>query len=101
MEPIGARTFPDLFFQQVKRRGDGLALRYKEYGVWHRVAWNEYAVEVGKVAAALLAFGLRRGENVCILGDNRPEWLYCHLGTMTAGGAHCGPYATPAPQQIH
>ncbi|MFZ1058497.1 MAG: AMP-binding protein [Candidatus Rokuibacteriota bacterium] len=100
MEPISARNLPDLFFEQVRRRGDRLALRYKEYGVWHRVSWNEYAAEVRKVAAALLASGLRREENVCILGDNRPEWLYCHLGIMSAGGATCGIYATSAPEQI-
>ena len=100
MEPVSALNLPELFFQQVRRRGDGLALRYKEYGIWHRVSWNEYAAEVRKVAAGLLAFGLRRGENVCILGDNRPEWLYCHLGIMSAGGATCGIYATSAPEQI-
>ena len=72
MEPISARNLPDLFFQQAMRRDDGLALRYKEYGIWHRVSWIEYAAEVRKVAAALLASGLHRGENVCILGDNRP-----------------------------
>ncbi|MBI3027916.1 MAG: AMP-binding protein [Candidatus Rokubacteria bacterium] len=100
MEPTTARTLPELFFHQVRRRGDGLALRYKEYGVWHRVSWSEYAEEVRKVAAGLLAAGLRRGENVGILGDNRPEWLYCHLGVMAAGGATCGIYATSAPEQI-
>lgn len=95
-----ARTLPEQFLQQVQRRGDALALRYKAYGIWHRVTWNEYAAQVRKVAAALLAFGLRHGENVAILGDNRPEWPYCHLGTMSAGGVTCGIYATSAPEQI-
>ncbi|MBI2553388.1 MAG: AMP-binding protein, partial [Candidatus Rokubacteria bacterium] len=95
-----ARTLPEQFLQQVQRRRDALALRYKAYGIWHRVTWNEYAAQVRKVAAALLAFGLRKQENVAILGDNRPEWPYCHLGTMSAGGVTCGIYATSAPEQI-
>jgi long-chain acyl-CoA synthetase len=93
-------SFPGLFFDQVRRRGGGLALRYKAYGVWRRVSWTAYGEEVRRVAAALLAIGLERGERVAVLGENRPEWLYCHLGIMAAGGATCGIYPTSAPEQI-
>src|SRR5207302_7241591 len=65
-----------------------------------RVTWSEYGERVRQVASALLAFGLRKGENVAILGENRPEWLYCHLGVMAAGGSTCGVYATSSPEQI-
>jgi long-chain acyl-CoA synthetase len=95
-----ARTLPELFARQVERSGDRLAIRFKDYGVWHRVTWREYGEEVRKVAAALLAQGLRPQENVAVLGDNRPEWLYCHLGIQAAGGATCGIYPTSAPEQI-
>jgi long-chain acyl-CoA synthetase len=93
-------TLPHLFFAQAARRGNGLALRHKQLGVWHRVSWTEYAERVKEVAAALLLSGLRRGERVAILGENRPEWLYCHLGTMAAGGVTCGIYPTSSPEQI-
>src|SRR3990167_8688960 len=79
-------TLQALFAQRVAELGDRLALRYKEYGIWHRVSWRRYGEEVNKVAAALLAFGLRSQENVAVLGENRPEWLYCHLGIQTARG---------------
>jgi long-chain acyl-CoA synthetase len=96
----GPRTFPEMFFNQVARRGDGLALRHKEYGIWHRISWREYGEAVRKVAAGLLAFGLSHRENVAVLGENRPEWLYCHLGIMSARGVTCGIYPTSAPEQI-
>jgi long-chain acyl-CoA synthetase len=95
-----ARTFPELFFDQAGRRRDGLALRYKAYGIWHRVSWREYGETVRQVAAGLLALGLGPGERVAILGENRPEWPYCHLGTMTAGGVTCGVYATSSSEQV-
>jgi long-chain acyl-CoA synthetase len=97
---VTAQTLPELFAEQVARRGDRLALRYKAYGIWHRVTWRQYGDQVGQVAAALLAFGLRPQENVAVLADNRPEWLYCHLGIQTAAGATCGVYPTSAPEQI-
>jgi long-chain acyl-CoA synthetase len=95
-----APTLPAMLARQVATRGDRLAIRYKEHGIWHRVTWREYGAAVDGVAAALLAFGLRRQENVAILGDNRPEWLYCHLGIQTAGGVTVGVYPTSAPEQI-
>lgn len=97
---IEPRTLPQLFAQQVARLGDRLAIRFKDYGIWRRVTWRQYGEEVDRVAAALLAFGLGRQENVAVLGENRPEWLYCHLGIQTAGGATCGIYPTSAPEQI-
>ena len=100
MTDTSVRSVPALFVEQVARQGDRLAIRFKEYGVWHRVTWRQYGEEVRKVAAALLAFGLRHQENVAVLAENRPEWLYCHLGIMTAGGATCGIYPTSAPEQI-
>jgi long-chain acyl-CoA synthetase len=93
-------TLPALFFEQVRRRGERLAIRHKAYGIWHRVSWSEYAEEVRRVAAGLLAAGLAHRENVAVLGDNRPEWLYCHLGIMTAGGRTCGIYATSSAEQV-
>jgi len=95
-----AAHFPDLFFHQVNRLGDRVALRRKDYGIWNRVSWTEYGKEVREVAAGLLALGLEKGERVAILGDNRPEWLICHLGAMTAGGATCGVYPTSAAEQV-
>ncbi|MBI2491730.1 MAG: AMP-binding protein [Candidatus Rokubacteria bacterium] len=100
MADLEARSLPEFFVRQVERQGDRIALRFKEYGVWHRVSWREYGAEVERVAAALLAFGLRPQENVAVLAENRPEWLYCHLGIMSAGGITVGVYPTSAPEQI-
>ncbi len=95
-----ATHFPDLFFHQVNRLGDRVALRRKDYGIWNRVSWTEYGKKVREVAAGLLSLGLEPGDRVAILGDNRPEWLICHLGAMTAGGATCGVYPTSAAEQV-
>ncbi len=97
---VTACSLGDLFFTRARERGEALALRHKVRGVWTRVSWSEYALTVRRVAAALLGAGLRHGDRVAILGQNRPEWLYCHLGTMAAGGATCGIYPTSSPEQV-
>ncbi|NIQ39236.1 MAG: AMP-binding protein [Proteobacteria bacterium] len=93
-------SFPALFFQQVEAQEARVALRRKEYGIWNRISWREYGQMVREAAAGLLAIGLERGDRVAILGDNRPEWLICHLATMTIGCATCGVYSTSAPEQV-
>ena len=71
----GPATLPGLLFEQARRHPDALAIRYKQLGIWHRVGWREYAEVVRRVASALVGFGLARGENVAVLGENCPEWL--------------------------
>jgi long-chain acyl-CoA synthetase len=93
-------SFPSLFFRQVKRQQERTALRRKEYGIWNRISWTEYGQRVREAAAGLVSMGVQKGDRVAVLGDNRPEWLICHLATMTAGGVTCGVYPTSAPDQV-
>ncbi len=97
---IDTATFPHLFFQQVNTQGDRIALRRKEFGIWNRITWDEYGKMVKKIAAGLIGAGLQAGDRVAILGDNRPEWLVCHLATMAIGCVTCGVYSTNAPEQV-
>lgn len=95
-----ATILPELFFRQVEKYGDKVALRRKEYGIWNRISWKEYGQKVKEVAASLIAAGLEPGDRVAILGDNRPEWLICHLATMSIGCVTCGVYSTPAAEEV-
>jgi len=93
-------SFPALFFQQVEAQNDRVALRRKDYGIWNRVSWKQYGQKVREAAGGLLAIGLEPEDRVAILGDNRPEWLICHLAIMTIGCATCGVYPTSAAEQV-
>ena len=93
-------SFPSLFFRQVQKQQERTALRRKEYGIWNRISWAEYGQRVREAAAGLVSMGVQKGDRVAILGDNRPEWLICHLATMTVGGVTCGVYPTSAPDQV-
>ena len=95
-----AATFPHLFFRQVNDRNQRIAMRHKDFGIWNRISWQQYGQMVQEVAAALISTGLQPGDRVAILGDNRPEWLICHLATMTIGCVTCGIYSTSAPEEV-
>src|SRR5512145_1445718 len=94
-------TIPAVLVAQAARLGTAVALRRKECGIWRRISWADYARQVRRTAHALLAMGLRKGDRVGILGENRPEWLYGDLGVQSAGGVSVGIYATNSPEQVH
>ena len=95
-----AVNFPTLFFEQAERLKERVALRHKDFGIWHRISWREYAAGVREVAAGLISLGVGHGDRVSILGENRPEWLICDLAVMTIGGVTCGIYTTSAPEEV-
>ncbi|HOJ52717.1 MAG TPA: long-chain fatty acid--CoA ligase [Syntrophales bacterium] len=92
-------TLPKALVRTVKRQPNRVALRYKEYGIWHDITWAEYLEKVKQVALGLYALGVRKGDKVSIIGENKPEWLYSAMGVMSVGATFVGIYTTnPAPE---
>jgi len=97
---VKAKAIPHAFFEQTEKYRGRVALRHKQYGIWNKVTWGEYGENVRQVAAAILSLELPREQTVCILGDNRPEWLICHMAVMAAGMCTCGIYPTSSSDEI-
>ncbi len=76
-------SFPKLLMDNAVRLGDSPASREKIYGIWMSWTWRQVAEEVREFAAGLHALGLRRGDRVAIVGENRPRLYW----SMVA--AHC------------
>ncbi|MEX2323979.1 MAG: AMP-binding protein [Acidimicrobiia bacterium] len=83
---------------QLRRRAEemptAVALREKNRGIWREVTWAEYWDQAETFAHALIAHGVERGDRIGIHSDNRPEWLYTDLGSLSAGAACMGLYPT-------
>jgi len=94
------QTVPARFKEAVARWGDKVAMRKKEYGLWHDITWNDYYEKVRNVACALMSMGLERGDCAAIIGDNCPEWVYSDVGIQCCGAAATGVYATNAWPQV-
>lgn len=92
-------TLLTYFYKNVKECPNRVALRHKDYGIWHDVTWKQYGEKVRQVAMGLISLGLKKGECVSIISENRPEWVYADFGIMSAGGVTAGIYTTNAPEQ--
>jgi long-chain acyl-CoA synthetase len=88
------------YFQgHAKEHPQQVAIRHKDYGIWHDVTWSQYGEKVRQVAMGLISLGFKKGECVSIISENRPEWVYADFGIMSAGGVTAGVYATNSPEQ--
>lgn len=93
-------TLPRLLLQNAARLGDRVALREKEFGIWQTVSWRAFAEHVRAFALGLYTLGLRRGDKIAILGDNRPEWLYAELAAQALGAVAVGIYQDSSAEEV-
>ena len=93
-------TAPSLFRNTAMKYGDRIAMRKKEFGLWHDISWNEYYQTAKQIGSALISMGLEKGDCVSIIGDNCPEWVIIDLGIQCSGGIPAGVYATNAWHQV-
>jgi long-chain acyl-CoA synthetase len=79
-------TLPQILALQAERLGtERIAIREKAYGIWQAYHWQDYLRYTRHVALGFLALGLERGENVALLTNNHPEWLFSELGGQAMG----------------
>ena len=93
-------TIPLRLLEQAKQRPREPAYFTKRDGIWRGTSWADYAEEVRRAAKALISLGFEPGQNVAMLGFNRPEWSIFLLAAMSAGGAGAGIYTTSAPSEV-
>jgi long-chain acyl-CoA synthetase len=79
----GLLTIPALLMEQARLRPKRPALREKEYGIWRTFTWREHALAVEEAALGLRDLGLREGDIVCIIGDNRRELYWALLAAQS------------------
>jgi long-chain acyl-CoA synthetase len=79
-------TFPRLLLEHAARRPTAPALRVKEFGIWQTSTWAELAALVRKLACGLAEAGVRGGDHIIVVGENRPR-LYASMLACQALGA--------------
>jgi long-chain acyl-CoA synthetase len=79
-------TFPKLLEHNAKTRGNRSAAREKDFGIWQSWTWGEVESEVRALACGLAAMGMKRGDKVAIVGDNRPHLYWVMVAAQSLGG---------------
>jgi long-chain acyl-CoA synthetase len=79
-------TFPKLLMHHARVRGALPAIREKDLGIWQTWTWHQFAEEVRALACALADQGLKRGDHMALVGDNRPR-IYAAMCAAQCLGA--------------
>jgi long-chain acyl-CoA synthetase len=81
-----ATTFPRLLRAHANARPTAPALREKYLGIWQTWSWGATYIEVREMACGLAALGFKRGDNLAIIGDNRPQLYMAFAAAQCLGG---------------
>ena len=96
-------TIPQLFRRLCDRyRGrERPVLRRKVRGEgWHDITWEALEDRVQALAGYMHRQGVRKGDRVALLSENRPEWAISDLGTQLIGAANVSIYTSLPPAKV-
>lgn len=89
----------DLLRRQSRVNPDRTAYRFRENGRWVSMTWAEADARVERLAAGLIASGVKPGDALAIMGKTCPAWALCDLAVLRAGGVSVGIYPTLTGEQ--
>ena len=98
------QTLPELY-DRLERYHHGRSrtvLRYKDRTTheWTPIRWEELGRRVRGMAAYLYGKGVRKGDRVAILSENRPEWTILEMATQRLGAINVSLYTSLPASQV-
>jgi long-chain acyl-CoA synthetase len=87
LEALGRHAKPD-------------ALSLKKAGQWLHIPGDAIIRRVRAVALGLSALGVKRGDRVALLSENRPDWSVVDIAILSLGAVNVPIYTTQAPEQV-
>ena len=97
-QSMSLATLNDVFFAATERNLER-AMLYREAGKWLPISSSELRRNVAGTARALRSWGVRKGDRVAILSENRPEWSIADFAILLLGAVTVPVYATLTPEQ--
>ncbi len=83
------KTIPELYNHLVNVYGpvaEHSAFQQKIDGVYTDITYKQFKEETESLAFGLASLGVKRGDKVAIIGENRPEWVYSDMAILGLGG---------------
>jgi long-chain acyl-CoA synthetase len=93
-------TVPAMCLAALMRHAKPDALSLKQKGQWLYIPGDAIIRRVRAVALGLSALGVRKGDRVALLSENRPDWSVVDLAILSLGAVNVPIYTTQAPEQV-
>lgn len=94
-------TLPQILSKQSEILGKKrVAIREKAYGIWQSYTWEDYFRYVKYTGLGFIALGLKRNDNIGIIMDNHPEWLFSELGGQAVGAVTLNLFTSAVAEEL-
>jgi long-chain acyl-CoA synthetase len=94
------QTLPHYCLESFRRNNKPDALCFKIGDAWQRISGSEAIERIRRIALGLSALGVRAGDRVAIISENRPEWSLTDIALLCLRAVNVPIYTTQAVDQI-
>lgn len=94
------QTIPHFCIESFRRNNKPDALSFKIDDVWHRLAGADAIERIKRIALGLSRMGVKAGDRVAIISENRPEWSLTDIAILSLRAVNVPIYTTQAVEQI-
>ena len=93
-------SIPKLCLDAIRRYAKADALNEKREGQWLHIPAEAFTQRVRHVALGLAELGIKAGDRVALLSENRPEWSITDLAILSLGAINVPIYTTQSVEQV-
>jgi long-chain acyl-CoA synthetase len=97
---LDSGTLLSLLAANAQSHGSTIAMRERDRGIWREFTWKDVLSEVVALAAALDAMGLRPGDGLLVIGDNRSRLYFGMLSAAALRGLAAPVYPDVPPEEL-
>lgn len=91
-------TLVDIFNDAIKTYPDNPLFGTKKNGAWTWMSYLDFGRKTDALRAGLTALGVKRGDRVCLVSNNRPEWAMTAFACFGIGAAVVPMYEAQLPK---
>jgi long-chain acyl-CoA synthetase len=95
-----ANTLSRLFIESCRAHNRAGRMMTKTDGAWVKISTEEIAATVRRLSLGFQALGLKPGDRMAILSENRPEWVMADFAALCAGAVNVPIYTSLLPDQV-
>lgn len=94
------QTIPSFCIESFRRNGKKDALAYKLGEAWTYLSGPDAVERIRRIANGLAALGVKAGDRIAIISENRPEWSLTDIAILSLRAVNVPIYTTQAVEQI-
>jgi long-chain acyl-CoA synthetase len=94
------QTIPAYCIESFRRNKKPDALNYKSNSSWVNISGEAVIERIKRIALGLADLGIKAGDKIAIISENRPEWSLTDLAILSLRAVNVPIYTTQAVEQI-